>query len=442
MRNELRVIKPSSNEHISNPEENNLINQLVERDNMVTAYDRVISNKGSAGIDDISVTDLKRYLHDNWSIIKEQLLEGEYHPDAVKRVEIPKPNGGVRKLGIPTVIDRLIQQSLHQTLNPIFDPTFSDSSFGFREGKQAIHAVSQARFYQAKGKRWVVDIDLEKFFDKVDHDLLMGIIMKKVKDKNILKLIRRYLQADIIDKGNRINSREGTPQGSPLSPLLSNIMLDLLDKELEKRGHSFCRYADDCNIYVNSKKAGERVFRSICNFIETKLKLKVNRDKSAVDRPWKRKFLGYSFSYHLKSKLRVAKESIKRFKQNLKREFKIGRGRNLYFFINDRLNPKIRGWINYFIHAEEKSFTQDLDGWIRRRLRLILWRQWKRPRTRYKKLMKLGLIESTARKSAFNGRNPWWNSGQSHMNRALPKRYFNSLNLVSLVDKIYQFNRY
>ena len=420
----------------------NLIDQLVERENMVIAYDRVVSNKGSAGIDKVSVSDLKRYLHEHWGTIKEQLLNGNYYPDAVKRVEIAKPSGGVRKLGIPTVIDRLIQQSLSQILTPIFDSTFSESSFGFREGKQAIHAVSQARYYQAQGKRWSVDIDLEKFFDNVNHDLLMGIIMKRVKDKNLLKLIRRYLQADINDKGVKIKSRKGTPQGSPLSPLLSNIMLDLLDKELDKRGHTFCRYADDCNIYVSSKKAGERVFESVCRFIEVKLKLKVNRDKSTVDRPWNRKFLGYSFSYHKNSRLRVSRESIKRFKQNLKQEFKSGKGRNLYFFITERLNPKIRGWINYFIYAEEKSFTQQLDSWIRRRLRLIFWRQWKRPWTRYKNLMKLGLSEETARRSAFNGRNPWWNSGQSHMNKALPKKFFDSLKLVSLVDKIYQFNRY
>ncbi len=430
----MSVIASASERDDPIPESLSLIERLVERENMITAYKKVVSNKGSAGIDNMSVDQLKSYLQCHWAEIKAELLEGMYQPQAVKQVLIPKPKGGYRRLGIPTVLDRLIQQALHQVLNPIFDPEFSEHSFGFRKGKSAHDAVKQARTYQRAGKRWVVDMDLAKFFDEVNHDILMSKIFRKVKDKQILRLIRKYLQSGIMVNGLHVTQEKGTPQGSPLSPLLSNIMLDELDKELERRGHSFCRYADDCNIYVSSKRAGERVLSSISKFLERKLKLKVNRDKSAVDRPWKRTFLGYSFTWHKETKIRVPKESVKRFRSKAKQLFRKARGRNVARFIEDELNALIRGWINYFKLSETKGFAEELDSWLRRRLRLTIWRQWKRPKTRYKRLRKLGFPEQRARASAYNGRGAWWNSGASHMNAAFRKRYFDRLNLFSMLN--------
>jgi RNA-directed DNA polymerase len=404
---------------------------------MILAYKQVVRNKGSAGIDKMSVDQLKPYLAEHWAEIKESLLRGKYKPQAVRVVFIPKPKGGQRQLGIPTVMDRLIQQSLHQVLNPIFDPTFSEYSYGFRKGKNAHQALKKVQEYQRLGKRWVVDMDLAKFFDEVNHDVLMSKIAKSIEDKRILRLLRSYLRSGIMIDGMVSQRDKGTPQGSPLSPLLSNIMLDELDKELEGRGHSFCRYADDCNIYVGSRQSGERVLDSITNFIEKKLRLKVNREKSAVDRPWKRTFLGYSFTAHKEPRLRIPKETIQRFKSKCKQLFRQGRGRNLGKFIQEDLNPVIQGWINYFGKAEVRGFAEDLDSWIRRRLRLILWRQWKRAKARMRRLLKAGLPEDRVRKSAYNGRGPWWNSGASHMNDAFRKKYFDKLGLVCMLDKLY-----
>jgi len=330
----------------------------------------------------------------------------------------------------------MVQQALYQVLNPLFEPHFSESSYGFREGRNAHQAILKAKEFQIDGKRWVVDIDLAKFFDEVNHDLLMARVSRKVKDWRVLALIRRYLRAGILRDG-RIEGRDkGTPQGGNLSPFLSNIMLDDLDRELERRGHSFCRYADDCNIYVRSRKAGERVMTSITRFVGMKLKLRVNREKSAVARPWTRKFLGYSFTSEKNPRIRVPRETIRRLKANLKQEFRKGRGRNIKNHITEDLNPVIRGWIDYFSLAEVKTFTEDLDGWIRRKYRCILWRQWKRPWTRRVKLMKRGLDENHAVQSAFNGRGPWWNAGAGHMNTAFPKKYFDTLGLVSMVDRL------
>ena len=431
------MTNPASVEKKPSPETMELMEHVVERENMISAYKQVIRNKGSAGIDKMTVDQLKPYLGKHWPEIKETLLRGEYKPQSIRVVFIPKPKGGQRQLGIPTVMDRLIQQSLHQVLNPIFDPTFSEHSYGFRKGKNAHQALKNAQEYQKLGKRWVVDMDLAKFFDEVNHDVLMSKIAKHIEDKRVLRLIRSYLRSGIMIDGMVSQRDKGTPQGSPLSPLLSNIMLDELDRELERRGHNFCRYADDCNIYVSSRRSGERVLDSITNFVEKKLRLKVNREKSAVDRPWRRTFLGYSFTAHKEPKLRILKETIQRFKFKCKQLFRQGRGRNLGNFIQEALNPVIQGWINYFGQAGVKGFAEELDSWIRRRLRLILWRQWKRWKTRYKRLLSAGLSKERAKMSSMNGRGPWWNSGASHMNDAFRKEFFDNHGLVSMLDKLY-----
>ena len=431
------VLSSTARQENSNPKEKQMMETVVRGENMQKALLRVERNKGSAGVDNMTVGELRSYLKEHWPRIKEELLNDKYKPQPVLRVEIPKPDGGVRQLGIPTVVDRLIQQALHQVLSPIFDVGFSDSSYGFRQGRKAQAAVKQAQKYVAQGKRWVVDIDLEKFFDRVNHDMLMARVAWKIKDKRILRLIRRYLQAGIMDEGLIKASVEGTPQGGPLSPLLSNIFLDDLDKELERRCHKFCRYADDCNIYVGSKKAGESVMVSVTRFLEKRLKLKVNRKKSAVDRPNRRKFLGYSMTPNKQPRLKAAIESVKRLKSKLKEIFRKGRGRNIKRLILEDLNPLLKGWVNYFCLSEVKRVFEDLDQWIRRKLRCIVWRQWKKPRTRMKQMMKLGLSKERAWKSVVNGRGSWWNSGASHMNQVLPKSYFDRCGLVRLLDKLH-----
>jgi RNA-directed DNA polymerase len=432
----MSVINTISDKAKPSPEGIKLIEQLVERKNMEKAYWQVVRNKGAAGIDNMTVEQLKPYLQTNWAETKEKLLSGNYKPRPVREVEIPKATGGKRTLCIPTVIDRLIQQSIHQILSPIFESTFSEFSYGFREGRSAHQAILQAKKYQQEGRRYVVDMDIEKFFDEVNHDILMSGISRKVKEREILRLIRRYLQSGVMKGGIQRQREKGTPQGSPLSPLLSNIMLDELDKELEKRGHKFCRYADDCNIYVGSEKAGQRVLNSISKFLEKKLKLKVNRTKSGVAKAYQRKFLGYSFTWDKQPRIRVAKESIQRFRKKVKELLRKARGRNIGNYIKEELTPLIRGWINYFKLSEVKNFAEELDGWIRRRLRLIIWKQWKRPWTRKEKLMKAGLNEERAVMSAFNRRGSWWNSGASHMNEAFRKKYFESLGLVSMLEII------
>ena len=417
---------------VSEPEADVTMEAVVERGNLWLAYQRVVSNKGAAGVDGMPVERLGDHLREHWPRLKGELLEGDYRPSPVRGVEIPKPGGkGMRQLGIPTVADRFIQQAVHQVLQRVFEPGFSESSFGFRPGRNAHQAVRQARDYVREGRRWVVDLDLEKFFDRVNHDVLMSRVARKVKDKRLLRLIRRFLQAGLMKEGLAAQRMEGTPQGGPLSPLLSNILLDDLDKELERRGHAFCRYADDCNIYVRSEAAGERVMVSVTRFLEGKLRLKVNADKSAVARPWVRKFLGFSVTWERCSRLRVAKEAVKRFREKLREKFRSGRGRNVRAFVEE-LGPALRGWKNYFGVAEAKGIFEELDRWVRRRLRLLCWRQWKWPRTRVKKLMQLGLDEKTAHISAFNGYGPWRNSGARHLNQALPMKLFEDMGLVSL----------
>jgi len=416
----------------NNREKGGLMEQIVSQKNMTKAYKRVVGNKGSAGIDGIQVEDLKSYLHLQWSEIKTALLTSDYYPQKVRQVEIPKPNGGVRLLGIPTVLDRLIQQAIHQILEPIYDPTFSDDSYGFRPKRSARQAVKKAKCYIGCGKRWIVNVDLSKFFDEVDHDMLLSKLCIKIKDRRVIHLIDRYLRVGIMNNGIEERRTKGTPQGSPLSPILSNIVLDELDKELEERGHLFVRYADDFQIYVGSKKSAERVMLSLEDFIELTLKLKVNKKKSRLDRPWTTNFLGYSFTMDKPVKLKVSKESMKRFKGKIKELFRKGKGRNLGRFIMEILNPVIRGWMVYFSASDVKGFTKDLDMWIRRQLRKVIWQQLKRNWTRLKALIKRGLSEERAVQSTFNQRGPWWNAGASHMNMAYPNSYFELIGLLSL----------
>jgi RNA-directed DNA polymerase len=418
------------------PETEQLMEAVVERENMWSALKQVERNKGAAGVDKIPVEQLRAYLREHWQRIKAELLADEYYPQPVLKVEIPKPGSkGMRTLGIPTVVDRLIQQALHQAISPHFEPDFSESSYGFRPNRSAQQAVLKAREYVSEGRRWVVDIDLEKFFDRVNHDILMSRLARRIKDKRVLRLIRRYLQAGMMSNGLTTARREGTPQGGPLSPLLSNILLDELDKELERRGHKFCRYADDCNIYVQSRSSGERVMKSITSFLERRLRLKVNAEKSAVARPWERKFLGYSMTSNRKPRLKVAQESVQRLKGKLREIFRRGQGRNLGQLIADELTPLLRGWMNYFRLAEVKGVFEELDGWIRRKLRGVIWRQWRRTITRAKGLMQRGLDKLRAWESANNGRGPWWNAGASHMHTAFPKSYFDRCGLWSLLDQ-------
>lgn len=407
--------------------------QVTSRPNMQRAYDRVVSNKGAAGVDGLTVSELSDLLRQHWPTIKAKLLEGTYQPQPVRQVSIPKPQGGERQLGIPTVLDRLIQQALHQCLSPLFEPTFSEASYGFRPGRSAQQAVQQAQRHVQDGYAWVVDVDLEKFFDRVNHDLLMDRVRREVRDPRVLKLIRRYLKVGAMVGGLSSPRREGTPQGGPLSPLLSNILLTDLDRELEKRGHRFVRYADDVVIYVRSERAGERVLTSVQTFVESKLRLKVNAKKSAVSRPTSRTFLGYTVT--TRGDLRISMASRKRLIGNLRPVLCKGRGRALRHVIED-VNPVLRGWAAYFKLASSTRALQVIDGWVRRKLRCILWRQWKRPSTRARSLCRFGLSAERAWKSSVNGRGPWWNAGAPHMNAALPKVRFDRMGLVSVLDTV------
>jgi len=423
---------PAQNAEQPDRERYELMEQVVEYENMLAALRRVQRNKGAAGMDEMSVGELTPYLKSHWKGIREELLSDTYKPKPVRRVEIPKPDGGERLLGIPTVLDRLIQQALLQVLTPVFDPEFSEHSYGFRPGRSAHQAVEAARKYVEEGYRHTVDIDLEKFFDRVNHDMLMARVARKVKDKRVLRLIRGYLQAGVMVDGVCIDTEEGTPQGGPLSPLLANIMLDDLDKELEKRGHKFCRYADDCNIYVKTPRAGERVMASVREFVEKKLKLRVNEKKSRMDRPWKLKFLGLTFTPNKKPRIRIAPKALERFRERIReitgRSRGISMGRRL-----GELNTYLRGWIGYFRLADTESVIEGLDKWIRRRLRACMLKQWKRPKTKYRNLVTLGVDQEEARKIAGSRKGYWHLSRTPAVNQALDSDYWHRQGLLSLV---------
>lgn len=417
-----------------------LMEQILSRENLLTALKRVERNKGSHGVDEMPVQNLRRHVLQHWQTMKMELLEGTYKPQPVRRVEIPKPDGGLRLLGIPTVTDRFIQQAIAQVLTSIYDPTFSDHSYGFRPRRSAHDAVSRAKGYIQEGNRWVVDIDLEKFFDKVNHDKLMGTLAKRIEDKRLLKLIRNYLKSGIMINGIVTTSEEGTPQGGPLSPLLSNIVLDELDKELEERGHKFVRYADDCNIYVKTKKAGNRVMRSVTTLIEGKLKLKVNLNKSAVDRPWRRKFLGFSFTFHKEPKVRIAKESVKRMKNKIREITSRKKPYSMDYRVK-KLNQYLMGWCGYFALADTPCIFRNFDSWIRRRLRMCTWKDWKLPRTKVRKLIGLGVPKGKAYEWG-NSRKSYWRVSRSPiLHRALENSYWSSQGLKSLLSR-YETLRY
>ena len=408
------------------------LERILSRENLLLAMKRVISNKGSHGVDGMTVYELKQFLQMNWIRIREDIFNNEYKPMPVRRVEIPKSSGGTRLLGIPTVLDRFIQQAIAQELNLIYDENFSENSFGFRPRRAAKDAIKKAESYINEGYRWVVDIDLEKFFNKVNHDILMYKLSKDIKDKRVLKLIRKYLQSGIMINGIVVSNEEGTPQGGPLSPLLSNIMLDELDKELEKRGHRFCRYADDCNIYVKSKRAGERVMENITSFIEGKLKLKVNINKSAVERPWKRKFLGFTLGIMFgKAYSSISKQSLKKHKDKLREILSRSNPMTLEQRII-KLNQVNIGWINYYGIAKCKGIAVQLDKWIKLRLRMYIWKQWKKVKTRYKNLKKLGLNHYQAIKFANTRKGYWRVANSAILKTTLTNQFFNDLGLKSL----------
>ena len=411
-----------------------LMEEVVRRENLKRALKRVCANKGSPGIDGMAVDELKDYLQDHWPEIREQLLQGQYDPKPVKQVLIPKSGGGTRMLGIPTVLDRFIQQALLQVLNPIYDPTFSPHSYGFRPGRNAHQAVRQAKEYIEEGCEWVVDIDLEKCFDRINHDILMGRITRRISDKRILRLIRRYLQAGIMVHGVVQERYEGTPQGGPLSPLLSNVLLDELDKELEKRDHKFCRYADDCNIYVRSERAGKRVMDSIERFLDKKLKLKINRQKSAVAKPQERKFLGFSFTSGKELKIKLSDKALKRVKYRIRKITRRSRGISLLQIIKE-LSSYLRGWLGYYRIIETPTVLRDLDSWMRRRLRCLVMKRWiNNCHTRYKGLRALDVSDWNARPVAASRKGPWAMSNMKPVKVAMPNRFFAERGLLSLLN--------
>jgi RNA-directed DNA polymerase len=411
-----------------------LMEEVCERENLKEALRRVKANKGSPGVDGMTVGAIPDYLKQHWPAIRGQLLNGTYEPKPVRRVEIPKPDaGGVRKLGIPTVLDRFIQQAVLQVLQRRWDQTFSNHSYGFRPKRSAHQAVAKAQQYVAEGYGWVVDFDFEKFFDRVNHDKLMGQIAKRVEDKRLLKLIRAFLNAGVMENGLVSPSVEGTPQGGPLSPLLSNLVLDELDQQLERRGHRFVRYADDSNIYVRSKRAGQRVMESVTRFITQKLKLKVNEAKSAVARPQERKFLGFSFTAGAEVKRAIAPKALNRFKQRIRGLTRRAKSVSITTTLEE-LVPYMRGWRGYFGFCETPVVLHYLTRWVRLRLRAALWRQWKTPRRRRAALLELGVRPRLASNTAASGRGPWYLARSKALSVGLSNAYFKSLGLPTLIE--------
>jgi len=412
--------------------------KIISNDNLNEAYKRVKKNKGSHGVDKMGVDELLTYLKDNGNQLKQSILDGSYKPSPVRRVEIPKPDGKKRPLGIPTVVDRVVQQAIAQVLSPIFEKTFSDNSFGFRPNRSASQAILRCKEYMDKGYRWAIDIDLEKYFDTVNHDKLIGLIYKEVKDIRVITLIRKYLNAGVMVSGVTNTTTEGVPQGGNLSPLLSNIMLNELDRELEKRGLNFCRYADDCNIYVKSKKSANRVMESITRFIEKELKLKVNREKSKVDRPWKLKYLGYTF-YPKKGEMgvRVHQNSLKKLKEKLKSIT----GRSNAMSMEKRaikIRQTILGWIEYFKLAEMKKVLKELDEWLRRRIRLCYWKQWKKIKTKHDNLVKLGIENYKAWEFANTRKGYWRISNSPILNKSLTNQYLKEQGFITMSERYLQ----
>src|SRR6267378_4489767 len=408
-----------------------LMGAICDPDNIEAALRAVVRSKGAPGIDGITVKQLPSILKARWPEIEEQLLQGRYQPQPVRRVKIPKPAGGTRNLGIPTVIDRVIQQAVLQRLQPRWDPTFSEHSYGFRPGRSAHQAVVQAQAYVIDGYRYVVDIDLAKFFDRVNHDRLLAAVAKRVSDRRVLRLIRGYLTAGVLDGGLFEESREGTPQGGPLSPLLSNLVLDELDRELERRGHRFVRYADDCNIYVRSERSGQRVMESITRFITQRLKLKVNDKKSAVARPQERKFLGFSFTDDSVIRRRIAPKAVERFKERIREITRHAKSVSLETTMAT-LAPYMRGWRGYFGFCETPDVLIQLTRWVRARLRVALWRQWKTPRRRRAMLIQLGVRAKLAANAAGSAYGPWHLAHSKALHVALSNAYFRDRGLPSL----------
>jgi len=412
-----------------------LMEQVVAAENMRRALRQVKSNKGSGGVDGMTVRELEGHLRQHWPRLRQQLLDGTYQPQPVRRVDIPKPGGGVRQLGIPTVLDRLIQQACLQVLSPLYEPTFSPHSYGFRPGKSAHQALAAAREHVAAGHTWVVDLDLEKFFDRVNHDVLMGKLAKRLGDRRVLRLIRRYLQAGVMLQGVVMERHEGTPQGGPLSPLLANILLQDLDQELERRGHRFSRYADDCNIYVRSQRAGERVMGSVRRFLERKLRLRVNEEKSAVARPWERKFLGYRVTTRKgEGVLRIAASSLKRAKDTIRALTKRNRGVSAERMLRE-LATFTNGWVAYFWQARTPSVFQHLDEWTRRRVRCFIWKQWKKPRHRAQELLKAGIGPWLAWGTACDGPSLWRAAGSPALTQSLTNARLKQLGYHSLHER-------
>ncbi len=408
--------------------------EICERRNLWTALERVQANKGSPGVDGMTVEKLPHYLKEHWPAIRTQLLEGTYRPQPVKRVEIPKPDGGVRKLGIPTVVDRFIQQAIMQVLQERWDGTFSEHSYGFRPNRSAHQAVARAQEYISEGCGWVVDIDLEKFFDRVNHDILMSRVATRVTDKRLLKLIRAFLNAGVMEHGLVSPTDEGTPQGGPLSPLLSNLMLDDLDRQLQQRGLRFVRYADDCNIYVRSRRAGQRVMESVSAFLMNELKLRINKEKSAVAQPRERKFLGFTFTKGRHPKRRIAPKALSRFKERVRELTQRTRGVGLELLMK-QVGQYLRGWRAYFGYCQTPSVLETLDQWIRRRLRLYLWKQWKRGPRRFAELRQRGVGRDLAAQTAGSPHGPWHLSKSPALSIALPDRLFASLGLPRLMPR-------